>query len=419
MPNPQQSLTPSEAQAALIGLYVWVQQQLLLAATRIMRGGGDLATVRTRMRSITAQLNRELTIRTPTMVLAAVSSASNAGTVQAGRQLAKLPPAALAQLGGGGGHVPPAGRGRLASEEPPFDLSMLHGERSAMLLERDLTSDLQDVARRITRLPDDIYKQVSSVAAKRLAIEGHALTPAQAMAQAWQVFVQSGVTGFTDKGGRNWQLSSYVEMAVRTVTNRAYNASHMARMQAVGVRLFVVPDDGRPCPLCFPWQGKVLSTVPNRDADATIDDATAAGLFHPNCKHTLAPFFPGITARPEASEWTDDDQAQYDATQRQRALEREIRTQKVKAANAVDPATQAKAKADLRATQKALADHLTATGLLRRPKRETPNLGMSNTNPMPYTGAGTLTYEQVTGTASEAANRAEAQAAARAAAGVL
>jgi hypothetical protein len=75
-------------------------------------------------------------------------------------------------------------------------------------------------------------------------------------------------------------------MAVRTASARAYRESHLQRMQAAGIHLFTVTDDGHPCPLCFPWQNRVITDTAD-GTHPTIADATAAGLFHPNC-------FPGF-----------------------------------------------------------------------------------------------------------------------------
>jgi hypothetical protein len=39
------------------------------------------------------------------------------------------------------------------------------------------------------------------------------------------------------------------------------------------------------CPLCEPWQGKVLSITGKTKGYPTLEEAKAAGLFHPNCRH--------------------------------------------------------------------------------------------------------------------------------------
>ncbi|MGO7983629.1 phage minor capsid protein, partial [Rhizobium johnstonii] len=100
-----------------------------------------------------------------------------------------------------------------------------------------------------------------------------------------------------------------------------YNESHLTRMRALGIEYFTVPTSPHACPLCFPWQGRVITAVhienPEIPVAGTIEDATAAGLFHPNCRHTLIPVFPGITVLTP-SVWTGELQREYDLSQRQR-----------------------------------------------------------------------------------------------------
>ena len=39
------------------------------------------------------------------------------------------------------------------------------------------------------------------------------------------------------------------------------------------------------CEKCVPWQGKVLSITGKTSGYPTLEEAKAAGLFHPNCRH--------------------------------------------------------------------------------------------------------------------------------------
>ncbi|KJL37057.1 Phage minor capsid protein 2 [Microbacterium ginsengisoli] len=281
----QQPSEPSSQQiaAALIGLYVLAEHELLAGLTAVLRAPWSVqrdAMILNRARLLVRQVLTYLTARSTPMLQAMVTAASAEGRRDAELVLER----ALRAGGGAGGRVPP-GRDVTLPGGEPFDLSLSHGERAARAIRDDITSSLADVRFRITRLPDDIYKMIAPNGAIRQVLDNQ-VTPAQAQAMAWRVFVSQGITGFTDKSGRNWSLSAYVEMAVRTAATRAYNASHLARMQALGVEYFTVDDTGHPCPLCFPWQGRVLTFAPvpfpALPVDATIAEATAAGLFHPN-----------------------------------------------------------------------------------------------------------------------------------------
>ena len=92
---------------------------------------------------------------------------------------------------------------------------------------------------------------------------------------------------------------------------------------------FTLSNTGRPCKLCLPWEGRVLAATGAGtftengvvfDVAATIQEAIAAGLFHPNCRHTLVAYRPGVTLlRP--TEWGPAQEQAYQDTQRLRALE--------------------------------------------------------------------------------------------------
>lgn len=242
-----------------------------------------------------------------------------------------------------------------------------HAERSARAIREDLEEKLNGLNYRLTRYADDVYRAVTADAAVSQVLGA---TPAQAQHQAYSELVRRGIDGFTDSKGRNWELSAYVEMAVRTAAQRAFNVSHLDRMQALGFDLFTVPGDGHPCPLCLPWEGAVLSVLPDPRATATIAEATAAGLFHPRCRHILAGYTPGVTEAPEPHEWTDVDAARYAESQQQRALERRIRAAKRLLAGALTPEMERSAKLSLRAAQADMRTFIDRTGRTRISRRE-------------------------------------------------
>jgi hypothetical protein len=42
------------------------------------------------------------------------------------------------------------------------------------------------------------------------------------------------------------------------------------------------------CELCQPWQGKILSITGKTKGYPTLEEAKAAGLFHPRCRHAYS-----------------------------------------------------------------------------------------------------------------------------------
>jgi hypothetical protein len=217
-------------------------------------------------------------------------------------------------------------------------------------------------------------------------------TRRQATQDAMRQWADEGITSFVDNSGRRWKLASYAEMAVRTSTGRAAVEGHMRTLATAGYDLVIVSDAPRECPLCRPWERKVLSiagpagsrTVEVEHAiedrrmvrvpvAGSLDEARLAGLQHPNCRHSVSAFTPGVTVHNDATSDPDG----YEAGQRQRAIERHIRRYKNRAAAAVTPEAKRAANAKVRQWQAAMRDHLAAHPDLQRiPRREQP--GASN-----------------------------------------
>lgn len=246
------------------------------------------------------------------------------------------------------------------------DTFQSHADRAVRAIADDLNGKLNQLNYGILRFADDAYRAVAVDAA---SVNMYGGSGGQTV---YEALVHRGIDGFTDSRGRKWELASYVDMAVRTATQRAFNVAHLDRMQAEGIDLFTVSDDGNPCPLCLPWQGRILSVLPDERATATIAFATDAGLFHPNCRHVLIGFIPGVVI-PAPREWTAEDQRKYDESQHQRALERQIRAAKRMLAGATTDEMHARAVQELHATQARMREFIDRTGLLRRSHREQIN----------------------------------------------
>ncbi|CAL9480496.1 hypothetical protein SUDANB99_03072 [Streptomyces sp. enrichment culture] len=244
--------------------------------------------------------------------------------------------------------------------------------------------------RSILRAVIDGFRQVvAEVAVTPLLGIG---TRRQAAQDAMRRFADRGIRVFRDRSGRAWSLTAYAEMAVRTAVGRAATEAHMRTLTEHGVDLVVVSDSPRECPLCRPWERQVLTIggpagprtvrvehavedgrmVPVQVA-GSLDEARLAGLQHPNCRHSVSAYTPGITRVADAV----SDPAGYEAGQRQRAIERRIRQWKRREAAAVDPAARRAAAAKVRQWQGAMRQHLAAHPDLRR-LRHREQIGAGN-----------------------------------------
>jgi hypothetical protein len=151
------------------------------------------------------------------------------------------------------------------------------------------------------------------------------------------------------------------------------------RLAAADIYLIMVSDSVQECALCRHFEGRVLAlsgptgdiSVPHQLTDepitvhvtATLAEAQLQGLFHPNCRHSVSAYLPGVSRLPEQpTEDPDGDEAR----KQQRAIERKIRHHKVSEAGALDEQARKAAGAKLRAAQAELREHLAAHPDLKR-----------------------------------------------------
>lgn len=240
---------------------------------------------------------------------------------------------------------------------------------------------VQSTHLRIFRSTLDGYRDVITGPASQVIVG--AATRREAAQQALDAFARRGVTGFVDNAGRSWDLASYTEMATRTATGQAAVQGHVDQLGQAGHNLVIVSEHTQECPLCRPWEGKVLSIsgggvgtvsgVNVRGAgtitthvDGTLDEARGAGLFHPSCRHTLGAYVPGLSV-PVVAEADPDG---YAERMEQRRLERGVREWKRREAVAITPDAQTRSRAKVREWQSRSRAHAAGTGQRRRYDRE-------------------------------------------------
>jgi hypothetical protein len=249
--------------------------------------------------------------------------------------------------------------------------------RAIEILAEETLGKVSGVRPAALRAVTDVYQR--TVADAAAAVVTGAQTRRDAAQSALDRFAGRGLTAFTDASGRNWTMESYTEMAMRTGAGQAAVQGHVDQLQAAGLDLVIVSDAPRECPLCAPWEGKVLSlgrgvtgsisiesTTTGRPVTVrvagTLDEARRAGFQHPNCRHSVSAYLPGATRRTEPRQ----EAVGYEAQQRQRAIERNIRRWKTREALALDDTAAATARAHVAQWQAAMRDHLRANPALKR-----------------------------------------------------
>ncbi|MFG1997886.1 phage minor capsid protein [Spirillospora sp. NPDC048911] len=269
----------------------------------------------------------------------------------------------------------PRGRRDLAVNAPDVP-----GAAAVLRLIAELVAKLGSLQAPILRTVEDVYREIVARATTPVLLG--VANRRQAIEKALADFAGQGVTGFRDSQGRDWDLASYTEMAIRTATARAAVQGHLDRLTESGEDLVIVSDAPGECVRCRPWEGKVLSVsgdtrgeveaagplggTASIRVEATVAEATAAGLLHPNCRHALSLFIPGVTRPMESTEDPEGEAARREL----RHLERKVREFKRRAAAAQTDTERRRAEQRVRDYQARIREHVDATGLLRQRQRE-------------------------------------------------
>lgn len=241
-------------------------------------------------------------------------------------------------------------------------------------------STLSDIVTRISATQDILNVATGEVVTGVTSIN-------QAVRHAVQKMVENGITGYVDHGGHHWSPEAYVTMDVRTTMANTARSAVWERMDDYGNDLYQVSHHDGARPLCYPWQGKVISKDDNvRDvydeagnkvhvyAQSETSYGEPAGLFGINCGHYPIPFIPGFSRMRPPDQTEAQNEKEYEQSQEQRALERKFRYAKrdlavLKAQDASEEEIKAQ-KLKVSNARTALNDFCEETGRARRTNRE-------------------------------------------------
>lgn len=208
----------------------------------------------------------------------------------------------------------------------------------------------------------------------------------EAVRDAVRKMADNEIAGFIDHADRHWTPEAYVTMDIRTTLANTGRAAIFEQMDNYGDDLYMVSYHDGARPLCYPWQGKVISrTDQSRDvtdidgnpihvyAQSETSYGEAAGLFGINCGHFPMPFIPGFSKPVEVQQTEAQAEKEYQESQQQRALERNYRYAKrdlmiAKAREDQEEITKQKIRVKNARTE--LNDFCEETGRARRANRE-------------------------------------------------
>lgn len=161
-------------------------------------------------------------------------------------------------------------------------------QQAAQVLAENAYQRFEDVVQVIGRQVNDIYRELA-LENVRGTVVGYD-TWKQTARRFREQLAERGVTGFKDRTGRMWNMRTYTEMHARTVCMEAHLQGTANRLVEQGHDLVKVSTHLGACEKCQPWQGKILSITGKTEGYPTLEEAKAAGLFHPNCRHAYGLF---------------------------------------------------------------------------------------------------------------------------------
>jgi hypothetical protein len=175
---------------------------------------------------------------------------------------------------------------KLAGARPPGAIKRAALDSITESASLRLHSALDTIGRQF----DDAFRRVGlQQAARQLEKE----LPEHAAADVMRrELMKRGMTGFVDRAGRNWRLSNYSRMVIRTTTSEAGNRGVADAALAVGRDLVEIPnrhchhhpDD--PTNPCRALEGKVVSLSGRTPGYPVLFKLPP---FHPYCEHGIKP----------------------------------------------------------------------------------------------------------------------------------
>ena len=164
--------------------------------------------------------------------------------------------------------------------------------------------DMKTAQTAVLRYANDQYRKI--IFQSQVAASSGAFTYEKAVDMATSDFLKNGINCITYSNGAVHNIVSYADMAVRTASKRAYLMGEGQKRQEWGISTVILNKRFNACPLCMPFEGKVLiddvwSGGSAKDGNYPLmSSAMAAGLYHPNCKDKHSTYFEGISSKPES-----------------------------------------------------------------------------------------------------------------------
>jgi len=167
----------------------------------------------------------------------------------------------------------------------------------------NLSSDLVEANNFVGRKINDKFKEIGlETTAEKFAVGQSVKVQKDRIIEE---LIKSGIIGFTDKAGRNWQIDSYAAMVANTTYAEAVNRATVNQLTAWDIDLVKVSENQSACPVCAVYEGRTFSVSGNDKRFPALNEAfkgfkEGGNLnLHPNCLHSLFPVVEGLMSKEE------------------------------------------------------------------------------------------------------------------------
>lgn len=277
---------------------------------------------------------------------------------------------------------------------------------------KEMQSNEARVEQGCLRYMNDVYRKTILRAATALNAGGMSLH--KAVDEATADFLAQGINCIQYSNGRLVNIASYAEMALRTCNTRAMLIGEAKQREQMGIDTVLVSQYGACSDTCLPWQGRVyiddvfqtyhgsrtgsFGISRNGRQYMLLSVAIKAGLFHPNCRHTITTWIEGVSTMPKPMDVKEIERVNK-LEKTQRALERKVRQAKREEAGMTDPEAVKAAQDRKRATQAKLREFVKEHGdvLRRDPWRERNDRTSTKEAPELYNPSDYKQYEDYYG----------------------
>jgi hypothetical protein len=157
------------------------------------------------------------------------------------------------------------------------------------------TNRIKDADASVVKRTDELFRKLSMEQAYQFTAPDTYKTSAEILKQS---LVDSNLTwtGTIDDGadrlgirlmelnGKNYDLSKYTEMVIKTETSNAHTQGVKTRMLENGLDVVEVTEHGSTCDICGPYEGNKYSLTGSTPGLPILD---VEPPFHPNCEHLI------------------------------------------------------------------------------------------------------------------------------------